>query len=66
MKMLMLILKIISVVILVAIAVAMFVDSYRSYKQSHDKYESLANCFLFPLFILFVATFLVMLYVVMS
>ncbi len=64
--MLMLILKIISVVILVAVAVAMFVDSYKSYKRNHGEYESLANCFLFPLFILFVATFLAMLFVVMG
>lgn len=64
--MLMLILKIVSIATLVGIAVAMFVDSYNSYKRSHDKYESLANCFLFPLFILFTATFLAMLYVVMG
>lgn len=64
--MLMLILKIVSVAIIVGVAVAMFADSYRSYKRSHDKYESLANCFLYPLFILLVATFLAMLYVTMG
>ena len=59
--MLMLIFKIISIVILMGIAVVMFADSYKNYKQGYD---SLANCFLIPLFILFVATFLAMLYVI--
>ena len=57
----MLIFKIISIAILVGIAVVMFVDSYKNYKQGYD---SLANCFLLPLFILFAATFLAMLYVI--
>lgn len=64
--MLMLILKIISIAILVGIAVAIFVDSYKSYKQGYEEYESLANCFLLPLFILFATTFLAMLYGAMS
>ena len=59
--MLMLIFKIISITILMGIAVVMFVDSYKNYKQGLD---SLANCFLIPLFILFAATFLAMLYVI--
>lgn len=59
--MLMLIFKIISIAILMGIAVVMFVDSYKNYKQGYD---SLANCFLIPLFILFVATLLTMLYVI--
>lgn len=59
--MLMLIFRIISIAILMCIAVVMFVDSYKNYKQGYD---SLANCFLIPLFILFVATFLAMLYVI--
>lgn len=61
--MLMLIFKIISIAILLGIAVVMFVDSYKNYKQGYD---SLANCFLIPLFILFAATFLVMLYVIIG
>lgn len=61
--MLMLILKIVSIATLVGIAVAMFVDSYKNYKQGYD---SLANCFLISLFILFAATFLAMLYVIMG
>ena len=59
--MLMLILKIISVVIIVSIAVAMFVDNYKDY-QKDDRYMSLPNCFVLPLFILFGAVFLAMLY----
>ena len=57
--MLMLIFKIISIAILMGIAVVMFVGSYKNYKQGHG---SLVNCFW--LFILFVATFLAMLYVI--
>lgn len=58
--MLMLIFKIISIAILVGIAIVVFVDSYnKDYKQGHD---SLANCFVLPLFILFAASFLAMLY----
>ena len=59
--MLMLILKIISVVIIVSIAVATFVDNYKDYKKD-DRYMSLPNCFVLPLFILFGAVFLAMLY----
>lgn len=59
--MLMLIFKIISIVILMGIAVVMFVESYKNYKQGYD---SLANCFLIPLFILFAAALLTMLYVI--
>ena len=55
----MLIFKIISIAILMGIAVVMFVDNYKKYKQGYD---SLVNCFW--LFILFVATFLAMLYVI--
>ena len=57
--MLMLIFKIISIAILLGIAVVIFVDSYKNYKQGLD---TLANCFVVPLFILFAATFLAMLY----
>ena len=57
--MLMLIFKIISIAILMGIAVVMFVESYKNYKQGYD---SLVNCFW--IFILFVATFLAMLYVI--
>ena len=59
--MLMLIFKIISIAILMGIAVVMFVDNYKKYKQGYD---SLVNCFW--LFILFVATFLAMLYVIIE
>ena len=57
--MLMLIFKIISIAILMGIAVVMFVDSYKNYKQGHG---SLVNCSW--LFILFAATFLAMLYII--
>lgn len=59
--MLMLILKIISVAIIVSIAVAIFIDSYKDYKKD-NRYRSLPDCLIFPLFILLCAVLLAMLY----
>lgn len=58
--MLMLILKIFSIIILVAIAVAMFVDSY------NNECKSVANSLPMSLLFLFCATFLTMAYVIMG
>nr|DAG71502.1 MAG TPA: hypothetical protein [Caudoviricetes sp.] len=55
--MLMLILKIISILCLVGVAVTMFMDSY------NNDCKSVANSLIMPLFILFGAIFLAMLYV---
>lgn len=58
--MLMLILKIISILCLVGVAVAMFIDSY------NNECKNVANSLIMPFFILFGATFLAMLYVIMG